>query len=84
MTLNEEKNQSTAATQNLAQMTERGDEKRRVRVINLFHVLKKKPKEELNMWSIGMDSIKKSQIQVLEMEATVFEMESHRMELTAD
>ena len=49
MTLNEEKNQSTAATQNLAQMTERGDEKRRVRVINLFHVLKKKPKEELNM-----------------------------------
>ena len=36
------------------------------------------------MWSIGMDSIKKSQIQVLEMEATVFEMESHRMELTAD
>ena len=36
------------------------------------------------MWSIDMDSIKKSQIQVLEMEATVCMMESHRMELTAD
>ena len=36
------------------------------------------------MWSIDMDSIKKSQIQVLEMEITMIEMESHRTELTAD
>lgn len=72
-----------AATQNLAQMMEWIDKNRKVSVINLFHIFKQL-KEGLNMWSIDMDSIKKSQIQVLGMEATVFVMESHRMELTTD